>query len=223
MHLRFLLNWISFGKSASINAARNSSWPLDMLVKLALGVRQGVLPKDLVPWIKCLYDNANAPARNSLHSISVWIQPFTDATMKTWHDACFMISGTFTRSPFPFTTQKISTAGLIILSRLFLRRRGNSGICLNSKGQGALLLIWFRGQAPELRLHANYAAKTISVLYISPNTIFSPIEPPGGKAVVWGACIRNNTKMAISRPKMVQFSFCKKDFEGKIVLYHLRI
>ena len=54
-------------------------------------------------------------------------------------------------------------------------------------------------------------------------TVFSPIEPPGGKAVVWGGCIRNNTKMAVSQPKMVRFSFCKKGFEEKIVLYHLRI
>ncbi len=36
------------------------------------------------------------------------------------------------------------------------------------------------------------------------NTVFSPIEPPGGKAMVWGGCIR------------------KKGFEGKIALYHLR-
>ncbi len=55
------------------------------------------------------------------------------------------------------------------------------------------------------------------------NTVFSPIEPPGGKAVVWGGCIRNNTNMAVSRPKMVRFSFCKKGFEEKFVLHHLRI
>ncbi len=54
-------------------------------------------------------------------------------------------------------------------------------------------------------------------------TVFSPIEPPGGKAVVWGGCIRNDTKMGISRPKMVEFSFCKKGFEEKSVLFHLRI
>ena len=29
--------------------------------------------------------------------------------------------------------------------------------------------------------------------------------------------------MAVSQPKMVRFSFCKKGFEGKFVLYHLRI
>ena len=56
------------------------------------------------------------------------------------------------------------------------------------------------------------------------HTVFSPIEPPGGKAVLWGGCIRNNTKMTVSQPKlMVRFSFCKKGIEGKIVLYHLRI
>ncbi len=41
----------------------------------------------------------------------------------------------------------------------------------------------------------------------------------GGKAVVWGGCIRNNTKMAVSQPKMVRFSICKRGFEEKIVLY----
>ncbi len=54
-------------------------------------------------------------------------------------------------------------------------------------------------------------------------TVFSPIEPPGGKAVVWGGCIRNDTEMAVSQPKIVRFPFCTKGFEEKIVLYHLRI
>ncbi len=54
-------------------------------------------------------------------------------------------------------------------------------------------------------------------------TVFSPIVPPGGKAVVWGGCIKNNTKMAVSQPEMVRISFCKKGFEEKIVPYHITI
>ncbi len=41
--------------------------------------------------------------------------------------------------------------------------------------------------------------------------------------MVWGGCIRSNTKMAISWQKMVRFSIFKKGLEEKIVLYHLRI
>ncbi len=56
---------------------------------------------------------------------------------------------------------------------------------------------------------------------------FSLIELPGGQAMVGGGCNRKqagcNTKMATSQPKMVRFSFCKKDFEAKNVLYHMGI
>ncbi len=45
----------------------------------------------------------------------------------------------------------------------------------------------------------------------------------GGDAMVWGGCNRNNTKMAVSLPKMVRFSFCKKGFEGKYDPYNPNI
>ncbi len=43
--------------------------------------------------------------------------------------------------PFSIHYTKVFTAGPIILSGLFLRRQEIAGICLNSKGSGALLLL----------------------------------------------------------------------------------
>ena len=53
--------------------------------------------------------------------------------------------------------------------------------------------------------------------------IISPIEPPGSTARVLGGYNRNNTKMTVTQPEMIRFSFCKKGFEGKSALYHLGI
>ncbi len=57
-------------------------------------------------------------------SFTVCIQPFKNVTTKTKHDICFMICDTFTRYPFPFTTQKTFTAG----KNLSTKYKGDFGI-----------------------------------------------------------------------------------------------
>ena len=47
-------------------------------------------------------------------------------------------------------------------------------------------------------------------------TVFSPIESLDGKAIIWGGCDRNNTKMTVSRPKMVRFHSVKRVSKGKL-------
>ena len=78
--------------------------------------------------------------REPVVRLTVWIQPFKSVTMKL---GMITVSWfvTHLQDALSIHWTKIFAAGLIILSGLFLRRREIAGICLNSKGPGAIWLL----------------------------------------------------------------------------------